>query len=55
MGNPAEAEYGQAAVARAVDGAANNQGCGVALAKKTARMVRALMTSGERYREPIIA
>ena len=27
----------------------------VALAKKTARMVWALMTSGERYREPIIA
>jgi transposase len=27
----------------------------VALANKTARMVWALMTSGKRYREPIIA
>ena len=27
----------------------------VALANKTARMVWALMTSGERYREPVIA
>jgi transposase len=27
----------------------------VALANKTARMVWALMTSGERYREPIVA
>ena len=27
----------------------------VALAKKTARMVWALMTNGERYREPVVA
>ena len=27
----------------------------VALANKTARMVWALMTSGERYREPVVA
>ncbi|MGY2996770.1 hypothetical protein ACVWWD_005577 [Mesorhizobium sp. URHB0026] len=30
-------------------------GAAVALANKTARMVWALMTGGERYREPVIA
>jgi transposase len=42
----------QATVAHSTPRQARDEGRGVALANKTARMVWALMTSGERYREP---
>ena len=44
----------QAGMASPAARQARHQGGGVALANKTARMVWALMTSGERYREPVV-
>jgi predicted Fe-S protein YdhL (DUF1289 family) len=41
-------------MARAADGTANDQGGGGCARQLDARMVWALMTDGERYREPFI-
>jgi hypothetical protein len=48
------AEQDQEAMARAADGTANDQGGGGCARQLDARMVWALMTDGERYREPFI-
>jgi hypothetical protein len=38
---------------RSIAGTAHDEGRWVALANKTARIIWAIMTNGERYREPV--